>query len=56
MKVRESVAGSIAKTGALLVVLAGTIAVWAFGLDSSASVKIVGAIPAGFEGFSVPVF
>ncbi|MBK8968890.1 MAG: solute carrier family 26 protein [Saprospiraceae bacterium] len=41
--------------GALLAVVAGILAVWGFGLDQ-VGVKIVGEVPAGLPGFSLPAF
>ncbi len=54
LKVGDGVAGPLAKSGALFVVLASTVLVWAFGLNETAGVKIVGDIPVGLPGLTVP--
>jgi SulP family sulfate permease len=41
---------------ALAVVVLGTLAVWALGLDSAASVAIVKDVPAGLPGLTMPAF
>jgi SulP family sulfate permease len=55
LKASKTVADSISKAGALLVILFGTIIVWTMGLNSASGVKIVGEIPAGLSSFSIPV-
>ena len=54
LKVPESFIGPITKAGALVAVLAGTLAVWLFGLNHSSAVRIVGQIPAGLPPFTLP--
>jgi SulP family sulfate permease len=43
------------RTGALAVVIAGTLAVWLGGLDVAHGVGIVGPVPAGLPAFALPV-
>jgi SulP family sulfate permease len=54
LKVPEPFIGPITKAGALVAVLAGTFAVWLFGLSQSSAVRIVGQIPAGLPPFTLP--
>lgn len=42
------------RSAPLVVVLAGTLLVWALGLDARAGVKIVGAVPAGLPPLTLP--
>ncbi len=44
----------LTRTGALVVVVVGTLLVWGLGLDRTATIKIVGAIPAGLPTFTLP--
>lgn len=44
----------ITKSAPLVVVLLGTLLVRGFGLDSSAAVKVVGEVPAGLPGLTMP--
>lgn len=44
----------LAKAGPLIVVIASTVIVWAFSLNQSNAVKVVGDIPAGLPSFSLP--
>lgn len=44
------------RTGALLVIAASAIGVWALGLDATAGVKVVGHIPSGLFATMVPAF
>jgi sulfate permease, SulP family len=44
----------LTRTGALVVVVVGTLLVWGLGLDRIATIKIVGAIPAGLPTFTLP--
>ena len=46
----------IARSGPLVVVALGTIAVWAFGLYETAGVDVVGEIPAGLPPLTRPAF
>ena len=46
---------AITKSGPLVVVMLSTLAVYAFGLDVSHDVKIVGAIPKGLPPITMPV-
>lgn len=46
----------LTKSGPLAVVLAGILLVWALRLDLSAGVQVVGLIPPGLPGFSLPAF
>lgn len=41
--------------GAMVVVVLSTLAVWLFGLDAQHGVAVVGAVPAGFPEFRVPM-
>ncbi|WP_373529458.1 SulP family inorganic anion transporter [Nostoc sp.] len=45
----------ISKSAPLLVVILGTLLVWAFQLDKIAEIKIVGEIPAGLPSFTLPL-
>lgn len=40
--------------GAMIAVVIATVIVWAFNLDETAGVSIVGQVPAGFPHFSIP--
>lgn len=42
----------LTRTGALVVVLVGTVVVWTLGLNNTATVKIVGAIPSGLPSLT----
>ncbi len=55
LNVSSSVAETLSKTGALLVVLVSTLLVWGFGLNSASGIKIVGEIPAGLPPLTRPV-
>ena len=44
----------IAKSGPLVVVLAGTVLVWGLGLEDMAGVAVVGAVPAGLPPLTAP--
>lgn len=46
----------IVKSAPLLVVLLGTLAVWLFGLEHVAAVKIVGGVPTGLSPLTLPSF
>jgi SulP family sulfate permease len=52
----EALVLPISKTGPLVVVLIGTLAIWAGGLDESMSIKIVGEVPAGLPPLTMPLF
>ena len=52
--VKESVASTVAKIGPLVVVVLAALVVLRGDLGSSSSVAIVGAIPPGFPGFTMP--
>ncbi|MCV6592839.1 MAG: solute carrier family 26 protein [Silicimonas sp.] len=54
--VAKGVADAIAKAGPLVAVASMTIAVWIFGLNTNAGVKIVADIPSGLPPLSLPVF
>lgn len=49
-------ADASAKAGPLVAVLVTTVAVWLFGLDQAADVKIVADIPAGLPPLTAPTF
>ena len=51
-----SVSGPITKSGPLVVILIGTLVVWAFQLHENGNVGIFGAVPAGLPPLSVPHF
>ncbi|MEL7436682.1 MAG: SulP family inorganic anion transporter, partial [Chloroflexota bacterium] len=44
----------LTKTGPLVIVVIGTLLVWGMGLNTSADVSIVGAVPAGLPPFTMP--
>jgi len=46
----------LSRSGPLVVVLAGTVLVWGFGLHEGSNVQIVGNIPSGLPAFRMPVF
>ncbi|RMG08220.1 MAG: solute carrier 26 family protein [Cyanobacteria bacterium J055] len=46
----------VSKSAPLLVVIVGTLLVWALHLDRAAGVKVVGDIPSGLPHFSFPIF
>lgn len=52
----EALVLPLSKIGPLVVVLIGTLAVWAGGLDESMNIKIVGAVPAGLPKLTMPLF
>ncbi len=52
----DSLVVPLTKTGPLVVVLLGTLAVVLLGLDKTAGVKIVGDVPAGLPPLSLPSF
>ncbi len=54
--VAQSVIAPVTKTGPLVVVILGTLAVWLFGLDRAAGVGIVGVIPGGLPPLGLPAF
>lgn len=54
--VAEGVAVPVSKSGPLVVVLLGTLLVWGLGLHQRAGVGIVGAVPAGLPGLTLPYF
>lgn len=54
--VQASLAGPITKAGPLLVVLIGTVLVWGFSWHETQNVAVVGSIPAGLPGLTVPSF
>lgn len=49
-----SIAAPLTKSGPLVVVLLGTLLVWAFDLHTTAGVAIVGAVPAGAPPLTLP--
>jgi len=51
-----SVSGPITKSGPLVVILIGTLVVWAFQLHENGNVGIFGAVPAGLPPLTVPHF
>lgn len=51
-----AVAIPISKSGPLLVVLLGTLLVWGLNLNETAGVRIVGDVPAGVPGLTMPSF
>lgn len=54
--VQASLAGPLAKAGPLLLVLVAIAITWLFGLDGWAHLAVVGTIPAGLPGLTVPQF
>ncbi|MGB0387644.1 MAG: sulfate permease [Ardenticatenaceae bacterium] len=52
----EALVLPLSKIGPLVVVLIGTLAVWGGGLDTRMSIKIVGAVPGGLPGLTMPLF
>ncbi|MEZ5306311.1 MAG: solute carrier family 26 protein [Pyrinomonadaceae bacterium] len=54
LRMSAGLANAISKSGPLVVVFAGTIAVWLWGLNGTSAVKVVGSIPAGLPGFTIP--
>ena len=54
--VRASLVGPLTKAGPLVVVLVGTLLVWGFKWNESGDVAVVGSIPAGLPGLTVPSF
>lgn len=46
----------LTKAGPLVIVLVGTLLVWAFDLNQRAGVTIVGEVPAGLPGLTLPLF
>lgn len=52
----ERLSVPLVKAAPLLVVIAGTIVVWAFALSGQTGVKVVGAIPSGLPSFASPSF
>jgi SulP family sulfate permease len=52
--VSPSIAGPMAKSGPLAVVLLGTVLVWGMGLHDGADVRIVGDIPGGLPPLAAP--
>ena len=52
----EGVANPLSKAGPLVAVVITTLSVWAFGLNGTAGVAIVGDIPAGLPPLSLPAF
>jgi len=55
-KVPDGIANPLSKAGPLVAVVLTTVSVWAFGLNGTAGVAIVGDIPAGLPPLSVPAF
>lgn len=53
--VSENLAISIAKSGPFLVVILGTLLVWALGWNETQGVSIVGDVPAGLPGITMPI-
>jgi len=52
----EALVLPLSKIGPLVVVLIGTLAVWGSGLSESMSIKIVGEVPGGLPGLTMPLF
>lgn len=52
----EALVLPLSKTGPLVVVLIGTLAVWAGGLYESLDIKIVAEVPAGLPPLTMPLF
>jgi SulP family sulfate permease len=46
---------ALSKSAPLLVVVLGTLVVWGGRLDQSAGIKVVGSIPAGLPGLTLPI-
>lgn len=56
LRAAEGIVGPLSKAGPLGAVALTTLAVWAFGLDGTAGVAILGEIPAGRRPPGVPTF
>ena len=53
---RESVVIPLSKSGPLVVVILGTLLVWAFNLHTSVGLSLVGEVPAGLPPVTLPLF